>query len=109
MGNLPTDSADPPIEREPRRLHPPYDIPETAFDHLRATDTAAWRVAVRQHRLRALVEPLDGLPVTDYEHRIVEWLAGFDTPTVAVVAALLRRARAAQPPAEETGDDEDAW
>jgi hypothetical protein len=32
-----------------------------------------------------------------YEHRILEWLAGMDTPTVAAVAALLARARAAGP------------
>jgi hypothetical protein len=103
MGNVPTD---PPIMSEPRRLRPPYDIPETAFDHLRTVDAAAWRVAVRQDRLRTLVEPLDGLSVTDYEHRILEWLAGFDVPIVAVVAALLRRARSARPLAEaEAGND----
>ena len=94
MGTVPTD---PPIEREPQRLRPPYDVPDTTLDHLRAIDTQAWRVAVHQDRLRTLVDPLDGLSVTDYERRILEWVSGFDTRTVAVVAALLRRARAAEP------------
>jgi hypothetical protein len=94
MGTVPTD---PPITSAPRRLRPPYDTPDTAFDHLRAVDTAAWRVAVREDRRRTLLEPLDGLTVTEYERRVLEWVGGFDTPTVAVVAALLRRARAADP------------
>ena len=83
-----------PIEREPRRVRPPYDSSDPTFDHLRG-NPEAWRVAVRLDRVAALRKPLDGLPVSDYEHRHLEWLAGFDVPTVAVFVALLRRARAA--------------
>jgi hypothetical protein len=86
-----------PIEREPRAVRPPFDVRDETFDHLRATDTDAWRLAVRLDRVAALREPLTGLAVSDYEHRAVEWLAGFDVPTVAVFAALLHRARAAAP------------
>jgi hypothetical protein len=93
MRNLPTD---PPITSEPRRLRPPYDVPDPAFDHLRG-DTETWQTAVRLDRLAALREPLDGLTVTDYEVRYLRWLAEVgDTPTMAVIAALLRRARAAE-------------
>lgn len=63
------------IEREPRRVRPPYDQRDDRFDHLRATDTEAWRVAVRLDRLAALLEPLADLDVSDYEHRLLEHLA----------------------------------
>jgi hypothetical protein len=94
MGTVPTDS---PITSEPRRLRPPYDVPDTTFDHLRAVETAAWCVALREDRLRTLLEPLDGLTVTDYERRILEWASGFDLSTCAILAVLLPRARAAEP------------
>lgn len=86
-----------PIEVTPRRVRPPYDSPDPRFEHLRATDEAAWRVAVRLDRVAALREPLAGMAVTDLEHRMLEWLAGWDIGTVAVVVGLLHRARAAEP------------
>lgn len=89
--------TDAPIEREPRRVRPPHDVRDDRFEHLHTTDTATWRRIVRLDRLAALHEPLAGLPVTDYEHRIVEHLAGSDVPEVAVIVALLHRARAAHP------------
>jgi hypothetical protein len=105
---MPQHPTDPPIEREPRQLHPPYDVRDDRFDHLHATNTNAWRAAVRLDRLAALLEPLDRLTVTDYEHRHLEWLAGFDIPTVAVLAALLRRARAARPVVPPTDEETEA-
>ena len=86
-----------PIEREPRRVRPPFDTADPTFEHLHATSADAWRIAVRLDRVAALREPLDGLPVSEFEHRMIEWLAGFDVPTVAVFVALLHRARAAAP------------
>lgn len=86
-----------PVVGEPRRVRPPYDQHDTALDHLQGRDVQAWRAAVRLDRLAALLEPLSGLEVSEREHRLLEWLAGWDTPTVAIVAALLRRARAAVP------------
>jgi hypothetical protein len=86
-----------PIDCDPCRVRPPYDVADRAFDHLRRTDADAWRVAVHLDRVAALGEPLDGLPVSDYEHRVLEWVAGLDMSTVAVLAALLHRARAAGP------------
>jgi hypothetical protein len=86
-----------PITQEPRRVRPPYDVRDDRFDHLHLTNAEAWRVAVRLDRLAAMLEPLHGLDVSDYEHRTLEWLAGWETSTVAVLAALLHRARAAAP------------
>ncbi|MGH3566158.1 MAG: hypothetical protein ACRDRH_09025 [Pseudonocardia sp.] len=85
----------PPINSDPRRVRPPYDVDDRTFDHLRRTDTDTWRVAIHLDRVAALGEPLDGLPVSDYEHRVLEWAAGLDVSTVAVLAALLHRTRAA--------------
>lgn len=90
-----------PIQREPRRVRPPYDVRDDRFEHLHATNTEAWRVAVRIDRLTALCEPLHGLEVTDYERGVLDWLAGWETSTVAVLAGLLHRARAAGPLAEQ--------
>jgi hypothetical protein len=45
----------------------------------------------------ALLTPLAGIDVSDYEQDILKWLTGREDFTIAVVAALLHRARAAQP------------
>lgn len=81
-------------------MRSPHDVPDPRFDHLRTTDVAAWRVAVRLDRVVALREPLAGLVVTDLEHRVLERLAGWDIGTVAVIVGLVRRARAAEPLAD---------
>ncbi|MFF5148120.1 hypothetical protein ACFY6U_51925 [Streptomyces sp. NPDC013157] len=33
-----------------------------------------------------------GVELGTYDHRIVEWIAGWDYPTVATIASLIRRA-----------------
>jgi hypothetical protein len=45
----------------------------------------------------ALHAPLAGIELGAYDERILAWIAGWDTPTVATIASLLLRARAAQP------------
>lgn len=42
-------------------------------------------------------EPLAGLELGMYDRRIIEWLAGFDIPTIGGAVSLLHRARAARP------------
>jgi hypothetical protein len=44
----------------------------------------------------ALLTPLEGIDVSDYERDTLQWLTGREDFTIAVVAALLHRARAAQ-------------
>ncbi|MGH3565496.1 MAG: hypothetical protein ACRDRH_05590 [Pseudonocardia sp.] len=90
-------SAHPPIQREPRSVRPPWEARDDRWDSLHRSDTDAWRVAVRLDRVLALREPLEGLEVTEYEHRHIEHLAAGDVPTVAVFVVLLHRARAAAP------------
>jgi len=85
-----------PIEREPWRPRPPYDQPITEAErHERMVRIRAGHG--NDERLAALLEPLDGMEVAPYEHRILAWLAGWEDSTVAVVAALRHRARAADP------------
>jgi len=93
-----------PIERDARRVRPPYDTADDRFEHLYVTSTEAWRVAVRLDRVLALREALDGVEVSDYEARHLEWLAGFDVPTVAVFVRLLHAARAADPLHSDAGN-----
>lgn len=44
-----------------------------------------------------MLAPLDGLPVSDYERAVLSWVACWQTHTIAVLAALLRRAQQAPP------------
>ncbi len=85
------------IERSPVRVRAPHHVPDERFTDLLRTDTVAWRAARRLDRQEALREPLAGLPLSEYERRIVEHLAAADTGEVAVIVALLHRARAAVP------------
>jgi hypothetical protein len=45
----------------------------------------------------ALLTPLAGIELSDYERDTLQWITGREDSTIAVVAALLHRARAAQP------------
>lgn len=88
-----SEPTHPSITREPLRVRPPYDVRDDALDGI--ADTEAWRRARHLDRVAALREPLVGLEVTEYEHRLLEHLARRDTDEVAVVAALLWRCRGA--------------
>jgi hypothetical protein len=43
----------------------------------------------------ALAEAFAGVELGAYDRRVIEWLAGWDCPTVATVASLVIRAREA--------------
>lgn len=78
-----------PIDREPRRLCPP-------LDHYPDPDRPYAPVGQRRaERVAALIEPLAGIELGAYDRRIIEWLSDWEDSTVAVVASLLHRARAA--------------
>lgn len=63
-----------------------------------------WWDRRRADGLAALSEPLEGIEVSDYERDTLGWLTGREDPVIAVVAALLHRARAARPlPAQQLG------
>jgi hypothetical protein len=62
---------------------------------LHAVDPEGWRRAVHLDRVAALLEPVAGLKLSEREHAIIEWLAGWDVPTVAPIVRVLWAARAA--------------
>lgn len=86
-----------PLEHDPRSVRPPFTEPDPTFEQLRRTDPTAWRRAVQLDRVAALREPLAGVELSDREHTVLVWLAGFDIPTIAAVVRLLHAARAADP------------
>ncbi|GAA4855364.1 hypothetical protein ACFQ34_03860 [Pseudonocardia benzenivorans] len=82
-----------PIENPPLRLRPPHDQPDEMRHQMFGFETAdEWRSRIHIDNRAALLEQLDGVPLGDYDHRIIDWLARWDVPTIAVVASLLRRA-----------------
>lgn len=69
-----------PIEEAPSCLLPPYDHYENAsVDDKRA----------------ALRDTLAGLELGEFDDRMVMWLAGWDTSTIATVVAWIERAKKA--------------
>ncbi|MGD9526857.1 MAG: hypothetical protein AB7L91_14885 [Dehalococcoidia bacterium] len=82
-----------PILRAPWALTPPYDTRDRSL--FRQPDESAEQAHNRlvARKLAVLLEPLDGVPLSDYERRVLTWVACWETHTVAVLAALLRRAR----------------
>jgi hypothetical protein len=44
-------------------------------------------------RLATLLDALDGVPISDVEHRSLTWLCGFEADTVERFAAVITRAR----------------
>jgi hypothetical protein len=71
-----------PIEKPPLAVYPPYDryIPDAAG---------------REANEAALRDALIGIGLGSYDDQIVEWLATWESSTVAVVVSLLERVRAA--------------
>jgi hypothetical protein len=85
-----------PLDHEPRRIRPPFDVASYAPDERVAEETVeAWRARVHADRVAALLEPLDGVELGAYDRRIVHWLADWDVSTVGTIASLFYRAREA--------------
>ena len=84
-----------PMYEPPRRVRPPYDQPDPELTLNHIQDVVAYRRAVREDRMSALLAPLEGLVVTPVERRVLDWLTTWGTEPVAVVANLLWRAREA--------------
>jgi hypothetical protein len=86
-----------PIVSAPLRIRPPYDEHDTAGDQGANETVHQWWDRRRVDGLDALLTPLVGIDVSDYERHTLHWLTGREDSTIAVVAALLHRARAARP------------
>lgn len=84
-----------PLQREPGQIRPPFTGGWVGFDMRPGESTADWRKRLHADRKAALLEPLEGIELGAYDMRIIEWLSGWEDSTVAVIASLLYRARAA--------------
>ncbi len=74
-----------PLETAPVSVYPPFtSYPAGQYRHEPAAER---RMVLRQ--------ALAGVELGDYDRRILDWLAGWDTPTVGTVVSLLLRARVA--------------
>lgn len=83
-----------PMDHEPRRLRVPYDIPDPARRQMFGTETTdQWRARMHADNLAALTAPLRGIELGVYDRLVLDWLAGWDIPTMGTVASLLHRAR----------------
>ncbi|MBN9096952.1 MAG: hypothetical protein J0I49_02390 [Pseudonocardia sp.] len=89
--------SDAPITRAPWALTPPYDAKDRRL--FRQPDESNERAHRRLVALKVdtMLAPLNGLPLSDYERDVLSWVACWETHTIAVLAALLRRARQAPP------------
>jgi hypothetical protein len=92
-----TQTAHGPITSAPLRVRPPYDQRDIAGTQRQNETVQQWWDRRRVDGMAALLTPLEGIDVSDYERDILKWLTGREDFTIAVVAALLHRARAAQP------------
>ena len=86
-----------PILRAPRALTPPYDVKDRMLFRQDTESIEQGHCRLVNRKLAVLHEPLNGLPVSTYECQVLGWVACWETHTVAVLAALLRRARQAPP------------
>ena len=86
-----------PITSTPLRVRRPYDQHDIVGDQLPSETVHQWGDRRCADGLDALLTPLQGTDVSDYERHTLHWLTGREDSTIAVIAALLHRARAAQP------------
>lgn len=80
------------------------DPAKNAFPHAPINEPV-WGIP-HDEQTALLHAPLAGIDLGSYDERILTWIVDIcDTPTVAVIASLLHRARAAAPlPVDDTED-----
>lgn len=86
-----------PITSTPLRVRPPYDQRDILGEQGQNETVHQWWDRRCIDGMDALLTPLVGIDVSDYERHTLHWLSGREDSTIAVVAALLHRARAAHP------------
>ena len=86
-----------PLTLAPLRVRPPYDQRDVAGEQGQNETVYQWWDRRCADGFAALLTPLKGIDLSDYERHTLHWLAGREDSTIAVVAALLHRARATHP------------
>lgn len=95
-----------PITTAPLRVRPPYDQHDIDAEQGMNETVHHWWDRRSADGLAALLSPLEGIDLSDYEWQILHWLTGREDSTIAVVSALLHRARAAHPLPHHRKDEE---
>jgi hypothetical protein len=90
-----TQTVHGPLSSAPLRVRPPYDQRDIAAEQGQNETLDQWWDRRCADGMTALLTPLEGLDLSDYERHTLNWLSGREDSTIAVVAALLHRARAA--------------
>jgi hypothetical protein len=106
MENNDTRTPSPPAN-SPHLLTGPFETEQEVRDHpvVRAIYEAARAdlprglLAKGNHEMLSHVLRTAGVELGAYDERIIGWLAGYEPGTCAVIAGLIARAHAAQPPA----------
>jgi hypothetical protein len=75
-----------PLQAAPVAVRAPFDVRRPL-----TYDPAA----ARADRVAAIRDALAGVELGAYDERMIEWLAGWDVPTVGGLVSLLNRVRAA--------------
>lgn len=75
-----------PLQDEPVAVRAPFDVRRPPIYRTEAA---------RADRVAAIREALAGVELGAYDERMIEWLAGWDVPTVGGLVSLLDRVRAA--------------
>jgi hypothetical protein len=86
-----------PLNEEPRGLRPPYTVRDPDRVRRYGEPVEQWRIRIHADNLAALLDPLDGIALGTYDRQLVDWLAGWDIPTVATIASLLHRTHHTDP------------
>jgi hypothetical protein len=87
------------IHRPPWALTPPYDTHDPRISPRRREPADVAHNRIADAKAAVLLEALEGVETSEYERRVLRWVGCWETHTVAVLAALLRRARSAPPAA----------
>jgi len=78
-------------------VRPPYEVRDPARQQdFWAESIDEWRVRLHFDNLLALHEPRS-FELGGQDRRILDWVAGWDIPTLGAITSLLHRARAAHP------------
>lgn len=75
-----------PLDSAPRAVRAPFDVRQAPIF---SPDAAV------ADRIAAIRDALSGVELGAFDERMVEWFAGWDTPTVGGIVSLFDRVRAA--------------
>ena len=83
------------LHEPPHRLTAPYDRHDPSLYRQGWENADTHRNRMRKRKTARIVDALGDVELTDYECRCLTWVAAWEVHTVATLAVLIERARAA--------------